>query len=84
MRSLLLTALALAIAGCASTPAKPPGTAANAKSEPYSFTADPYPSTYRAIASPPVLVSGATVLTGDGGRLEFLRRWSLLALLRLR
>ena len=70
MRTLLLTALALAIAGCASTPAKSPGTAANAKSEPYSFTADPYPSTYRAIASPPVLVSGATVLTGDGGRLE--------------
>lgn len=31
---------------------------------------DPYPSTYRAIASGPVLVRNATVLTGTGERLE--------------
>ena len=31
---------------------------------------DPYPSTYRAIASPAVLIAGATVLTGDGTRLD--------------
>lgn len=58
---------AVLVAGCASTaPARsdaPP--AANAR-----FTDDPYPSTYRAIASPPVLISGATVLTGSGERLE--------------
>ena len=63
----MMAALAAAVAaGCASTPAPKTG----AKGQPYSFTADPYPSTYRMIASPPVLVSGATVLTGDGARLE--------------
>ncbi|HZF99149.1 MAG TPA: amidohydrolase [Pseudoxanthomonas sp.] len=34
------------------------------------FVQDPYPSTYRAIASAPVLIQGATVLTGDGARLD--------------
>ena len=62
MRTFLLSALALAIAGCASSPSP--------KGAPYSFVADPYPSTYQRIASPPVLVTGATVLTGDGGRIE--------------
>jgi imidazolonepropionase-like amidohydrolase len=32
--------------------------------------ADPYPSTYHAISSPPVLIRHATVLTGTGERLE--------------
>jgi imidazolonepropionase-like amidohydrolase len=34
------------------------------------FVSDPYPSTYRPIASPPVLIQGATVLTGTGARLN--------------
>lgn len=34
------------------------------------FAFDPYPSTYRPIASPPVLIRGATVLTGTGTRLD--------------
>jgi imidazolonepropionase-like amidohydrolase len=34
------------------------------------FTQDPYPSTYRAIASAPVLIEHATVLTGTGERLD--------------
>jgi len=34
------------------------------------FAQDPYASTYRAIASPPVLIQGATVLTGTGTRLD--------------
>jgi imidazolonepropionase-like amidohydrolase len=34
------------------------------------FTQDPYPSTYRAIASGPVLIEHATVLTGTGERLD--------------
>ncbi|HEY0505267.1 MAG TPA: amidohydrolase [Lysobacter sp.] len=34
------------------------------------FTQDPYPSTYRAIASGPVLIEHATVLTGTGQRLD--------------
>lgn len=53
--------------GCASAP-QPRGDAP-ADAQP-SFTDDPYPSTYRAIASPPVLIAGATVLTGSGERLD--------------
>ena len=34
------------------------------------FAQDPYASTYRVIASPPVLIQGATVLTGTGTRLD--------------
>jgi len=30
----------------------------------------PYPSTYRAVAAPPTLIRNATVLVGDGSRLE--------------
>lgn len=63
MYRVLSAALAVALlGGCAttSTPAR-------------SDTASPstaYASTYAPIASNPVLISGATVLTGDGGRLE--------------
>ncbi len=66
---LMVAALAAAVlAGCASTP--PPKSDGTASARPYSFTDDPYPSTYRRIASPPVLIAGATVLTGDGARIE--------------
>jgi imidazolonepropionase-like amidohydrolase len=56
-------------------PASPLAAADNAASKaaakPVSrFAADPYPSTYAAIASPPVLIQGATVLTGTGTRLD--------------
>ena len=34
------------------------------------FVQDPYPSTYRAIAATPVLITNATVLTGTGARLD--------------
>ncbi|MCM2335488.1 MAG: hypothetical protein NDI66_01730, partial [Pseudomonas sp.] len=34
------------------------------------FTQDPYASTYRAIPSAPVLIQRATVLDGNGGRLD--------------
>jgi imidazolonepropionase-like amidohydrolase len=63
----LAAALATALlGGCASTGATSPGTAAPAAR----FTDDPYRSTYRPIAAPPVLISGATVLTGSGERLD--------------
>ena len=46
-------------------------TAAGAKKPAVSrFAQDPYASTYRAIASPPVVIRGATVLTGTGTRLD--------------
>ena len=34
------------------------------------FAQDPYPSTYHRLPSPPVLIQGATVLTGTGTRLD--------------
>ena len=43
--------------------------AAQAATRPH-FTDDPYPSTYRPIASQPVLLQHATVLTGTGARLD--------------
>jgi len=57
----LLPALALAPAHAADAPA---GRSASR------FVQDPYPSTYRRIPSPPVLIQGATVLTGTGTRLD--------------
>ncbi len=63
----LTTALAVALlAGCASAP--PPKTA-DAKPD-LGFAADPYPSTYKRIMSPPVLLQHATVLIGNGQRLD--------------
>lgn len=58
-------ALAILLAGCASAP---PKTTATIK--PFDFAADPYPSTYQRVASPPVLLQHATVLTGTGSRLD--------------
>ena len=61
---------AVLLAGCASTMARdtPPGDGTDAKAS--SFVDDPYPSTYQAIASQPVLITGATVLTGTGERID--------------
>ncbi|HZX80258.1 MAG TPA: amidohydrolase, partial [Lysobacter sp.] len=47
-----------------------PFAAAAAEAAPSRFVQDPYPSTYAAISSGPVLLRGATVLTGTGDRLE--------------
>jgi len=58
----LLPSLALAPAQAADAPAAKPAASR--------FAYDPYPSTYRPIASPPVLIRGATVLTGTGSRLD--------------
>ncbi|WP_449446427.1 amidohydrolase [Thermomonas brevis] len=66
MKPLIAALAAALLAGCASAPASKPAVAA----KPYDFAADPYPSTYRRIASPPVLLKHATVLTGTGLRLD--------------
>jgi imidazolonepropionase-like amidohydrolase len=58
----VLPAVALAPAHAADTAPKKAATSR--------FAQDPYASTYRAIASPPVLLQGATVLTGTGTRLD--------------
>ena len=67
-KPLTAAAAATLLFGCAST-APRTDAPASAAARP-SFTDDPYPSTYRTIASPPVLISGATVLTGSGERLD--------------
>jgi imidazolonepropionase-like amidohydrolase len=41
-----------------------------AAAEPAAAPSDPYPSTYAPSSAPPVLIRGATVLTGSGTRLE--------------
>ncbi|TWI05931.1 imidazolonepropionase-like amidohydrolase [Luteimonas cucumeris] len=54
------------LVGCAHTgTGSQPDAAARSR-----FTDDPYPSTYRPITAAPVLISGATILTGTGERLE--------------
>ena len=71
-RTATALALATALAGCATTPARN-APAEGEKVQPAatsSFTDDPYPSTYAAPASPAVLIAGATVLTGTGERLD--------------
>ena len=64
-KPLTAAVLAALLAGCASAPQKPATPAT-----PYDYTANPYPSTYQRVASPPVLLQHATVLTGTGTRLE--------------
>ena len=64
-KPLTAAVLAALLAGCASAPQKPA-----APATPYDYTANPYPSTYQRVASPPVLLQHATVLTGTGTRLE--------------
>ncbi|TYT26199.1 amidohydrolase family protein [Luteimonas viscosa] len=65
----LTAALCVALfAGCATTPSgDAPSPAAEARP---GSGQEAYASTYRPIAAPPVLITGATVLTGDGRRLE--------------
>jgi imidazolonepropionase-like amidohydrolase len=68
LRPLTAALCAALLAGCASTgggDTPPPAVEARPGSG-----QEPYASTYRAIAAPPVLITGATVLTGDGRRLE--------------
>ncbi|MBA3487478.1 MAG: amidohydrolase family protein, partial [Lysobacter sp.] len=67
MKPMTAALAAALLAGCASAPSTKPTSAAAAD---LGFTADPYPSTYRRVMSPPVLLQGATVLTGTGSRLD--------------
>jgi imidazolonepropionase-like amidohydrolase len=56
--------LACALTACGTAPDKPDAQPAIAA------VLDPYPSTYRAPKSPPILIRSATVLTGTGTRLD--------------
>lgn len=67
LRPLCAAFSALLISACAATSATRPDTA---PSKPASDATVAFASTYHAIAAAPVLITGATVLTGDGQRLE--------------
>ena len=56
------------VAGCTSSQVKDDAPAASTTKP--RFLDDPYASTYQRVASPPVFITGATVLTGTGTRLE--------------
>lgn len=56
------------LAGCTATQVKDDAPS-TASSKPR-WLDDPYASTYKRVPSPPVLITGATVLTGTGTRLE--------------
>ena len=62
MRSIPMAGLGLALLCFAAS--------ASAATPSSRFTQDPYPSTYRPVASGPVLIEHATVLTGTGERLD--------------
>ena len=65
LRPLTAAVCAALLAGCASTQTASETAPTSAASQAPAFA-----STYRPIASAPVLITGATVLTGDGRRLE--------------
>lgn len=63
----LIAALgAILLAGCATTAS----TQTSSDSAQARYSEDPYPSTYTPIAAPAVLMTGATILTGTGTRLD--------------
>jgi len=63
MRRGLVAFLAIfAVAGCATTPSPKPGAVR--------INENPYPSTYQPYGSVPTLIRGATILDGEGGRID--------------
>jgi imidazolonepropionase-like amidohydrolase len=68
LKPLTAALAAVLLAGCATTASSdtPSATAAGTAD----FVGDAYTSTYRPIASAPVLITNATVLVGDGSRLD--------------
>lgn len=76
LKPLTATLAALLVAGCAQgggarpDAASPDASSTVAPTTARSADAGAFASTYQRIAAPPVLVSGATVLTGDGQRLD--------------
>ncbi len=68
-RVVALGALTFALAACSTAPATKPESA-SAKVTPAKWNADPYPSTYKPYPSTPTAIRGATILDGEGGRIE--------------
>ncbi|TWT19228.1 amidohydrolase [Luteimonas marina] len=70
LRPLTAAICAALLAGCASTASTTAGDAPSPAAARADVVGEAYASSYRPIASNPVLITGATVLTGDGRRLE--------------
>lgn len=66
----LSLALGAAVLALGASPAVMAKKKAAPPAEPPAWTTDAYASTYRPVASAPVLISGATVLVGNGERLD--------------
>jgi imidazolonepropionase-like amidohydrolase len=66
MRRLGIALLCAALGACATQSVQTSDTPSTARPD----DAAQYPSTYTALPSSPLLIRGATVLTGDGGRLD--------------
>ena len=68
MRALLAGCAAAALlAGCATTTTSK---GKSAKAETPKWSVDPYPSTYKPYGGAPTAIRGATILDGEGGRIE--------------
>ena len=58
-----------ALAACSTAPVSKP-VSASVKPVPVKWNADPYPSTYKPYPSTPTAIRGATILDGEGGKIE--------------
>jgi imidazolonepropionase-like amidohydrolase len=69
IRPIAVAIATVLLAGCAGGQVKGDAPKTTDATKPR-FLDDPYKSTYQRVPSPPVLITGATVLTGTGTRLE--------------
>jgi len=70
IRPLAVALSTILASACAHTPATKGGATSGQAVSPASFTGNVYAGTYQRVASAPVLITDATVLVGDGRRLE--------------
>ncbi|UVO52877.1 amidohydrolase [Sphingomonas sp. SUN039] len=65
------SALVVALAACSAAPApKPASVSTKPATTAVKWNADPYPSTYKPYPAAPTAIRGATILDGEGGRIE--------------
>jgi imidazolonepropionase-like amidohydrolase len=69
IRALLLAAVSLSVAGCATSSARPKAAAAPA-AKPAAINKDPYPSTYKPYPGAATAIRNVTIYDGEGGRIE--------------
>ncbi len=64
-KTTLITTLLVSLAACS-----PPGGSSRGDDPRVAPNPDPFPSTYRPLPSETMLIRGATIFTGDGGRID--------------